>query len=189
MAMRTTGTIWTSLKNEPMQNANPADLADHKIPSNTGFLYQLGGGQSWGLYFPNGGEIFVGGMYAADAQHPIEVWDDSVSGKSTASGRGGSQLEEKTFGIPGFVVGDVSAKGLLFHLAKGNTGQITVPITLSGMGAATSSGSTPFTSSGPPPPYQPPSKEKPKPGRNTAAAKIIAFGNWDVVPVYFAPKD
>ena len=29
-------------------------------------------------------------------------------------------------------------------------------------------------------------EDKPKPGRNTAAAKIIGFGNWDVVPEYFA---
>jgi len=31
------------------------------------------------------------------------------------------------------------------------------------------------------------SVSKPKPGGK--AAKIIAFGNWDVVPVYFASKD
>jgi len=192
MAMRTTTTIWNKLKNEPMQRANPADLAaqgDIIIPPNTGFCYKLGGGQSWGLYFPKGGEIFLGGMYAADAQHSIEVWDDSVSGKSTKAGRGSSQLEEKTFGIPGFLIGDTGAKGLQFSLGLGTGGNrafVTKPINIAPF-LSGSSGSQSLSLPSVGKTVKVMSVSKPKPGGK--AAKIIAFGNWDVVPVYFASKD
>ncbi len=196
--MKTNTQIWMNLKKEPMSNANPADLADHTIPSNTGFLYQLGGGQTWGLYFPNGGEVLAGGLYTASKKQPIEVWDDAVSGKSTKAGRGSSQLEEKTFGIPGFIVSDVSAKGLQFSLtgaAGKTTGQTTHhhPISLGGMGAAASLGPSTTVKAVKPEDY---AKQKglidadepsdAKPGRNTSAAKIVAIGNWDVVPKFLA---
>ena len=203
-----TPAMWTSLMVMPMQWANPADLVAQGnivIPPDTGFCYKLGGSQSWGLYFPNGGEIFVGGMYAADAQHPIEVWDDSVSGKSTKAGRGSSQLEEKTFGIPGFLVGDTGAQGLQFSLGANISSPIPATLTtqpiniapfLSGTAALTGHPPVPAVSVAPGD-YTAYAKQqgitdddqKQMPKSGGKAAKIIAFGNWDVVPVYFAPKD
>ena len=125
----------------------------------------------------------VGGMFQASKKQPIEVWTEAVQ-------RRGSQLEEKTFGIPGFLVSDTGAKGLQFTLgAKGavTTHSFQSPLyTQSGTGT-----SAPSSVSAIPPGVFPggltdDEEDKPKPGRNTAAAKIIAFGNWDVIPDYFA---
>lgn len=188
--MMTTTTIWNKLKNDPMRQANPADLVAQGnivVPPNTGFCYKLGGGQTWGLYFPKGGEIMVGGMFQASKKQPIEVWTEEP-------GRRASQLEEKTFGIPGFLVGDTGARGLQFTLgAKGavTTQTINIGPFQSGTGTPTPSS----VSAVAPGDYAAYAKQqgltddeedKPKPGRNTAAAKIIAFGNWDVIPDYFA---
>ncbi len=190
--MMTNATIWNKLKNEPMKSANPAALSaggSVVIPSNTGFCYKLGDGQTWGIYFPNGGEIMAGGMFQASKKQPIEVWTEAAQ-------RRGSQLEEKTFGIPGFIVSDVGAKGLQFTL--GAKGAITTqPINISAMQSGTGT-PAPSPSQGQVAPgdyatYRKQQglpdddeEDKPKPGRNTAAAKIIGFGNWDVVPEYFA---
>ena len=192
--MMTSTTIWNKLKNEPMQRANPADLVAQGnivVPPNTGFCYKLGDGQTWGLYFPNGGEIMVGGMFQASKKQPIEVWTEAVQ-------RRGSQLEEKTFGIPGFLVSDTGAKGLQFTLgAKGAVTTQTINTTPMQSGTGSGTIKVPPFSGVAPGDYtaymkeqgltdDDDEKEKPKPGRNTAAAKIIAFGNWDVIPDYFA---
>ena len=183
--MMTNSTIWNKLKGEPMQKANPCNLFDEgdvTVPTNTGFCYKLGGGQTWGLYFPKGGEIVDAGYhYAGTAAQPIEVWND-------AAGRGSSQLEEKTFGIPeGWdIVCDHSAKGLQFTLGSGGA-VATQPINLAPMISGAKRTTTPsgVAQSGTAVKAKS-SKVVPKPGRNTVAGKIVGIGNWNVIPDFLA---
>lgn len=188
--METDTNLWTTLGTNTMFGANPAELSGKKIPNKTGFIYQLGGGQTWGLYFPNGGEVLDGGFFMPSTKQPIEVWDDSHSPRSR-----GSKLEELTFGIPGFIPPDVSAKGLQFNVSGP---QSWTSQKISGSMASATSPSPTTTPATPIAPgdyaaYQKEKgltddddKPKAKGGRNTAGAKIIAIGNWDVVPKFLS---
>ena len=93
-------------------------------------------------------------------------------------GRGTQQaLSNAIQGLPIMLICDNAAKGLTFDSSGSSVAGVDVKSYLSGS-----------TSSATPLPAQQqqttqsPLKEVLKPGRNTAAAKIIGIGNWDFIP-------
>ena len=172
--MDTTVNMWQTLGSNAMANANPCDLMDQgnvTITPKTGFLWKLGGNQYYGLYFPNGADIaHNSGFVSATAAQPIEIWDST-------SGRGKQALSNAIHGLPIMLICDNAASGLTFDSSGSSVAGVDVKSYLSGS-----------TSSATPLPAQQqqttqsPLKEVLKPGRNTAAAKIIGIGNWDFIP-------
>jgi len=171
--MDTTVNFWQTLAGNAMAPANPCDLMDQgnvTIPPKTGFLWKLGGSQEYGLYFPNGADIaHNSGFVSATAAQPIEIWDNT-------SGKFKQALSSAIIGLPVMLLCDNSAKGLTFDSSGSSVAGVDVKSYLSGS-----------TSKATPLPAQQqttksPLKEVLKPGRNTAAAKIIGIGNWDFIP-------
>ena len=170
--MDTTVNFWQTLAGNAMAPANPCNLMDQgnlTIPPKTGFLFKLGGSQQYGLYFPNGADIaHNSGFVSATTTQPIEIWDNT-------SGRGKQALSNAIIGLPVMLMCDNSAKGLTFDIAGSSKPGVDVTPYLSG----STSAATPL----PAQQQQPsPVAATPKPGRNTAAAKIIGIGNWDFIP-------
>lgn len=168
---------WRAFANEPMAPANPCNLMDVgnvKIPAKTGFLFKMGGGGHYGIYFPNGAEIaHNSALVTASAQQPIEVWDDTA-------GKNKQQLTEP---IMAMLICDNSAKGLTFQASGSSTPGVDVtPWLTSSVTPAAHPAQAPQAS------QQQPMKgvAAPRKGRNTAASKIIGIGNWDVIPDLFA---
>ena len=172
--METTVNQWQTLAGNSMAPANPCNLMDQGnlvIPPKTGFLFKLGGNQQYGLYFPNGADIaHNSGFVSATSTQPIEIWDNT-------GGRGKQSLSNAIVGLPVMLMCDNSAKGLTFDSSGSSKAGVDVTPYLSGS-----------TSAAQPLPQQQqqqqpaPTPATPKPGRNTAAAKIIGIGNWDFIP-------
>ena len=157
--MDTTVNMWQTLSSNAMANANPCDLMDQgnvTIPPKTDF--------------PNGADIaHNSGFVSATAAQPIEIWDST-------SGRGKQALSNAIQGLPIMLICDNAASGLTFDSSGSSVAGVDVKSYLSGS-----------TSKATPLPAQQqttksPLKEVLKPGRNTAAAKIIGIGNWDFIP-------
>jgi len=170
--MDTTVNFWQTLAGNAMAPANPCNLMDQgnlTIPPKTGFLFKLGGSQEYGLYFPLGADIaHNSGFVSATTSQPIEIWDNT-------SGRGKQALSNAIIGLPVMLMCDNSAQGLTFDIAGSSKPGVDATPYLSG----STSAATPL----PAQQQQPsPVAATPKPGRNTAAAKIIGIGNWDFIP-------
>jgi hypothetical protein len=172
--MDTSVKLWQNLSTDPMAPANPCNLMDQgdvTIPPSTGFLWKLGGNQSYGLYFPNGTTIAKdGGLVVGTATQPIEVWDNT-------RGRGNSSLSQEIMAV---LMCDNAASGLTFVGHGGVTGAASIP------GVDVSQYLTAGSKTAALPQQQgttaKPAKTMPKPGRNTKAGKIIGIGNWDFIP-------
>ena len=145
-----------------------------KVPAETGFLFKLGGDQLYGLYFPNGAEITKdAGFVSATTSQPIEVYDST-------QGRGTQTLSEAIPGLPIMLICDNSAKGLTFDVGgSSNPGVNVTPWIVGTSGLSGPNLLTPQQQQGG---IGQPAKKMPKPGRNTAAAKVIGIGNWDFIP-------